>query len=92
MFILYSPKIDYEISMMKKVFLFIVIAVFLSADSVIAAECARVGKEIANQKKAVLVRSTPVVQDGREMCVVVVVVPARDGKKLHRVEVSIPAD
>ncbi|CAF27278.1 hypothetical protein BH04700 [Bartonella henselae str. Houston-1] len=91
MFILYSPKRDYKISM-KKVFLFLMIAVFLDTNSVRAAECAKIGKKLATQKKAVLVRSTPVVQEGRGICVVVFVVPARDGKKLHRVEISVPAD
>ncbi len=68
------------------------IVVFLGTNSVRAAECAKVGKELATQKKAVLVRSTPVVQEGRDICLVVVVVPARDGKKLRRVEISVPAD
>lgn len=68
------------------------IAVFLGTDSVLAAECAEVGKGVAVQQSGVLVRSTPIVQDGRNMCVVVVVVPAREGKKLRRVEVSVPLD
>ncbi|WP_455482294.1 hypothetical protein V4P56_01290 [Bartonella sp. B35(2025)] len=78
--------------MMKKVFLFMMIAILLGADSVLASECAEVGKEVAAQQNAVLVRSTPIIQDGKDMCLVVVVVPAREGKKLSRVEVSIPVD
>ncbi|WP_034988818.1 hypothetical protein [Bartonella senegalensis] len=78
--------------MMKRVFLFLIIAVFLGTDSMQAAQCAKIGKEIASQKTAVLVRSTPVFQDGKDMCVVVVVVPAHDGKKLRRVEILVPAD
>ncbi|WP_455481079.1 hypothetical protein V3564_01460 [Bartonella sp. B12(2025)] len=78
--------------MMKRVFLFVMIAVFLGADSVLAAGCVEVGRKVATQENGVLVRSKLVVQDGKDMCMIVVVVPARDGEKLRRVEVSIPAD
>ncbi|WP_142416411.1 hypothetical protein [Bartonella massiliensis] len=78
--------------MMKKVFLFLIITAFLGADSVLAAECAEVGKKVAAQEKGVLVRSKAVVQDGRGMCAIVVVVPARNGEKLRRVEFFLPAD
>ncbi|WP_455478572.1 hypothetical protein V3565_01505 [Bartonella sp. B10] len=78
--------------MIKKVSLFMIISLFFGAESVLASECAEVGKEVAAQKSGVLVRSTPVVQDGKDMCLVVVVLPAREGKKLSRVEVFVPAD
>ncbi|WP_336276326.1 hypothetical protein [Bartonella sp. CB178] len=78
--------------MMKKVFLLVTIASFLGAGSVLAAECTKVGREIATQQRGVLLRSKSVVQDGRDMCVVVVVVPARDGKNLRRIEIFVPAD
>ncbi|WP_144755144.1 MULTISPECIES: hypothetical protein [Bartonella] len=78
--------------MMKKVLLFVIIVAFLGADSVMAAGCAEVGKRVATQEKGVLVRSKLVVQDGRDMCAVVVVIPARNGEKLRRVEALVPAD
>lgn len=78
--------------MMKKVLLFVIIVAFLGADSVMAAGCAEVGKRVATQEKGVLVRSKLVVQDGRDMCAVVVVIPARNGEKLRRVEAFVPAD
>ncbi|WP_208435298.1 hypothetical protein [Bartonella phoceensis] len=78
--------------MMKKFFLFIIIVVFLGADSVLAAGCAEVGRKVAAQENGVLVRSKPVVQDGKDMCMIVVVVPAREGEKLRRVEIFVPAD
>lgn len=81
---------DYEISMMKKFFLFMVISAFFGGGSVVAAGCVEVGREVATQENGVLVRLKPVVQDGKDMCMVVVVVPARDGKKLRRVEVFVP--
>lgn len=78
--------------MIKKVFLFMIVAVFLGTNSVLASECAEVGKKVSTQKNGVLVRSKPVVQDGKDMCVIVIVIPAHDGEKLRRVEVSIPAN
>ncbi|WP_208441465.1 hypothetical protein [Bartonella raoultii] len=78
--------------MMKKFFLFMIIVVFWGADSVLSSECAEVGKKVSAQENGVLVRSKPVVQDGKDMCVIVVVIPARNGEKLRRVEVSVPAD
>ncbi|MET3560159.1 hypothetical protein ABID39_000851 [Bartonella japonica] len=75
---------------MKKFFLFIMISIFLGADFVVAAGCVEVGKKIATQENGVLVRLKPVVQDGKNMCMVVIVVPARDGEKLRRVEVFVP--
>lgn len=76
---------------MKKVLLFVIIVAFLGADSVMAAGCAEVGKRVATQEKGVLVRSKLVVQDGRDMCAIVVVIPARNGEKLRRVEAFVPA-
>ncbi|MBB5073551.1 hypothetical protein HNQ69_000672 [Bartonella callosciuri] len=78
--------------MIKKVFLFAMIAVFLGANPMLASGCAELGRRVAAQENGVLVRLKPVVQDGKDMCMVVVVVPARDGKKLRRVEVFVPAD
>ncbi len=77
---------------MEKVFLYIMIAAFLWGDSVFAAGCAEVGRKIAAQQRGVLVRSTPVFQDGREKCIVMIIVPTHDGKKLRRLEISVPAD
>ncbi|WP_336278985.1 hypothetical protein [Bartonella sp. CB175] len=76
--------------MMKKALLFIIIVILLGANSVLASECARIGSKIASQRRGVLVRSTPVIQNGRNVCVVVVIVPAHDGEKLRRVEISVP--
>ncbi|WP_375673133.1 hypothetical protein [Bartonella sp. TS82HLJMH] len=78
--------------MMKKNFLFVIIAAFLGVDSVLASGCAEVGKKVAAQESGVLVRSNPVIQDGKGMCAIVIVVPARNGEKLRRVEFFVPAD
>lgn len=83
---------DYKIAMIKKVFSFIIIAVLFGADTALAAGCAVVGKKIASQENGVLVRLKPVVHEGKDMCMVVVIVPAHDGEKLRRVEVFVPSD
>ncbi|MCZ2158131.1 hypothetical protein NPX99_02360 [Bartonella sp. 220] len=78
--------------MMRKFFFFVMVLFFQGADFVLASECIEIGREIAVQKNGVLVRSTSVVKDGRDTCVVVVVVPAHEGEKLRRIEVTVPAD
>ncbi|WP_040298903.1 MULTISPECIES: hypothetical protein [Bartonella] len=78
--------------MIKKFGLFVMIAVLMGADSVFATGCAEVGRKVATQENGVLVRSKSAVQDGKNMCMIVVVVPARDGEKLRRVEVLVPAN
>ncbi|EJF86581.1 hypothetical protein [Bartonella rattimassiliensis] len=78
--------------MMKKISLFVMLAAFGGADYVLAAGCSEVGKKIATQEKGILVRSKLVVEAGADMCAIVVVVPARNGEKLRRVEFFVPAD
>ncbi|MGL2349000.1 hypothetical protein ACOWKN_02725 [Helicobacter pylori] len=64
----------------------------ISVDSVLAADCAEVGKKVSSRQGGTLTRSTPIVRDGENMCVVVIVMPAHNGKKPRRVEVVVPAD
>ncbi|EJF78302.1 hypothetical protein [Bartonella birtlesii] len=78
--------------MMKKNSLFMMLAFFLGANSVLASECTEVGRKVAIQENGVLVRSKLVVHDKKDMCMIVVVIPARNGEKLRRVEAVVPAD
>ncbi|WP_182479640.1 MULTISPECIES: hypothetical protein [Bartonella] len=78
--------------MIEKIFLFIMFLSVISVDSVLAADCAEVGKRIASRQGGMLTRSTPIMRDGENMCVVVIVVPAHNGKRPRRVEVVVPAD
>ncbi|KEG19944.1 hypothetical protein [Bartonella bacilliformis] len=78
--------------MMDKIFLFAMLLCLIRLDSVLAADCAGVGKRVANQQGGMLTRSMPIVQNGKNMCVVVIVVPAHNGQKSRRVEVIVPAD
>ncbi|WP_442879689.1 hypothetical protein [Bartonella sp. CB189] len=68
-----------------------IMVILIGNNSVLASGCAEIGRKVAAQRGGVLVRSTSVIQDGRNMCMVVVVVPARDDKKLRRMEVLVPA-
>ena len=55
-------------------------------------DCYSVGEEVAAQKGGLLARSTASTQDGREMCIVVVLIPASDGQRPQRVEFLVPFD
>ncbi|MFC4626107.1 hypothetical protein ACFO1V_12985 [Daeguia caeni] len=57
----------------------------------VAADCTAVGERVAAQQGGQLAKSTETVQNGRVMCVVVVLVPGRDGERPRRVEVAVPA-
>jgi len=56
-----------------------------------AGDCAAVGEQVAASQGGQLAKATPTTQNGRAMCVVVVLVPGRDGERPRRVEVAVPA-
>ncbi|MCO5163942.1 MAG: hypothetical protein M9939_22745 [Mesorhizobium sp.] len=57
-----------------------------------SSDCYSVGEEVAAQKGGALARSTASMQDGREMCIVVVLFPASDGQRPQRAEILVPFD
>lgn len=57
-----------------------------------AGDCAAAGKRVADAQGGTLTKATPAVQNGRNVCVVVVLVPGRNGERPRRVEVAVPAD
>ncbi|MBC2884749.1 hypothetical protein H7Q97_04940 [Ochrobactrum sp. CM-21-5] len=57
----------------------------------VAGDCAAVGEKVAASQGGQLAKATPTTQNGRPMCVVVVLVPGRDGERPRRVEVAVPA-
>lgn len=59
--------------------------------SPVQTECLNPGTGIAKKQGGKLIKATPSVQDGREICVIVVIVPGRDGERPRRVEVAVPA-
>lgn len=56
-----------------------------------AGDCAAVGEQVAASQGGQLAKATPTTQNGRAMCVIVVLVPGRDGERPRRVEVAVPA-
>ncbi len=56
-----------------------------------AGDCTAVGEQVAAQQGGQLAKATPTTQNGRAMCVIVVLVPGRDGERPRRVEVAVPA-
>lgn len=57
-----------------------------------AADCAAEGQRVADSQGGTLTKATPAVQNGRNVCVVVVLVPGRDGERPRRVEMAVPAE
>jgi hypothetical protein len=56
-----------------------------------AGDCAAVGEQVAASQGGQMAKATPTTQNGRAMCVIVVLVPGRDGERPRRVEVAVPA-
>jgi hypothetical protein len=49
-----------------------------------------VGEQVAAKQGGQLAKATPSTQNGAPVCVVVVLVPGRDGERPRRVEVAVP--
>jgi hypothetical protein len=64
----------------------------LNAGTALAADCSSVGQQVAESQGGTLARATSVVQNGKEVCVVVVLIPGKDGERPRRVEVAVPAN
>ena len=55
------------------------------------ADCYALGMQYAARVGGQLARATPEVRGGQQVCVVVVLMPARDGQRPRREEIVIPA-
>ncbi len=56
------------------------------------ADCYSVGEQVAAEQGGTLARVSARNQGGRTVCVVVVLVPGRDGERPRRAQFVIPAD
>lgn len=63
-----------------------------SVSSAMATDCNAIGQKIADEQGGQLSKATSVVQNGSNVCVVVVIVPGRNGEQPRRVEVAVPAN
>lgn len=59
---------------------------------VAAADCYAIGQQVADQHGGTLARASESSQGGQSVCVIVVLVPAKDGQRPRRVEVVVPAN
>jgi hypothetical protein len=53
--------------------------------------CYSIGRKVASQNGGQLARAAPQTRGGRTVCVIVVLVPAKDGQRPRRVEFTVPA-
>ncbi|MGN6467960.1 MAG: hypothetical protein ACTHLC_00080 [Rhizobiaceae bacterium] len=56
-----------------------------------AADCYSVGQRVAAQNGGQLAKARPETRHGKTVCVVVVLIPARDGQRPRRAEIVVPA-
>ncbi|MBN9071516.1 MAG: hypothetical protein J0H34_07890 [Rhizobiales bacterium] len=56
------------------------------------ADCYSVGQQVAAENGGTLAKAQRATRGGREVCVIVVLVPARDGERPRRTEIVVPAN
>jgi len=56
------------------------------------ADCTTVGQRVAAEQAGQLTKATAAVQNGRNVCIVVVLVPGKEKEKPRRVEIAVPAN
>lgn len=57
----------------------------------VAADCYAIGQEVAAQNGGTLAKASPATRGGQEVCVIVVLVPGKDGERPRRAEMVVPA-
>ena len=58
---------------------------------VAAVDCYSVGEQVAAQNGGTLAKASASSQGGRQVCVIVVLVPGKDGQRPRRMQVVVPA-
>jgi hypothetical protein len=56
----------------------------------IQSDCYAVGEQVAAQNGGTLAKASPSTQGGRPVCVIVVLVPGKDGQRPRRTEIVVP--
>lgn len=56
----------------------------------VAADCYAIGQQVAAQNGGTLAKASPSTQGGQPVCVIVVLVPGRDGERPRRAEFVVP--
>lgn len=57
----------------------------------VAADCYAIGQEVAAQNGGTLAMASSANRGGQEVCVIVVLVPGKDGERPRRAEMVVPA-
>ena len=56
----------------------------------VAADCYAIGQEVAAQNGGTLAKASPSTRGGQPVCVIVVLVPGKDGQRPRRAEIVVP--
>ncbi|MGX5840564.1 hypothetical protein ACWGTI_07580 [Mesorhizobium sp. ArgA1] len=57
-----------------------------------AADCYAIGQQVAEQYGGTLAKASQSTRGGQEVCVIVVLVPGKDGQRPRRSEIVVPAN
>jgi hypothetical protein len=69
----------------------ILLSIAAAAVPAAAADCYSVGQRVAAQNGGQLAKARPETRRGKTVCVVVVLIPAKDGQRPRRAEIVVPA-
>lgn len=78
---------------LRHLLLFAALAAFLAgsfAPPAAAADCYALGEQIAAQNGGTLAKASSSTQGGQPVCVIVVLVPGKDGERPRRAEFVVP--
>ncbi|MDQ0332181.1 hypothetical protein E0F66_13085 [Streptococcus pyogenes] len=56
----------------------------------VASDCYAIGQEVAAQNGGTLAKASPSTRGGQPVCVVVILVPGKEGERPRRAEVVVP--
>ncbi|MFU0506636.1 hypothetical protein [Pseudaminobacter sp. NGMCC 1.201702] len=56
----------------------------------VSADCYAIGQQVAAQNGGTLAKASPSTQGGQPVCVIVVLVPGKDGERPRRAEFVVP--
>ncbi|SFP73012.1 hypothetical protein SAMN03159463_04777 [Mesorhizobium sp. NFR06] len=56
-----------------------------------ASDCYAIGQQVAAQNGGTLAKATQATRGGQQVCVIVVLVPGKDGQRPRRSEIVVPA-
>jgi len=78
--------------MFKKIIMIALAGLYFMPSVTLAqsADCTSIGQRVAADQAGQLTKSTPAVQNGQNVCIVVVIVPGKGEEKPRRVEIAVP--